>query len=128
MKNLGFPLTGASVLIGMAMMHALGQAGAPKRDPWLEPYTPTRLEWLALQKQAMEGHKDFAENGVTVNFYTGPDSLRTGEILCDLEYLPTAQAQVVQMIEDGILKRFEMSRQVYPWARVKIIKKVAQVN
>lgn len=76
----------------------------------------------------MEGHTDLAENGVTVNFYLGPDALRTGEIQCDLEYLPTTQAQVVQMIEDGILTRFEVSRQVYPWARVKIIKKVLNVN
>ena len=127
MKNLGFPLMGAAVLIGM-VVHALGQTGAPKRAPWLEPYTPTRLEWLVLEKQAMEGHKDFGENGATVNFYLGPDSRRTGEILCDLAYLPTTQAQVVQIIEDGIVKRFEMSRQVYPWARVKIIKQVAKLN
>jgi hypothetical protein len=128
MKNLGFVLMGASVLIGMAMVHALGQTAAPKRAPWLEPYTPTRLEWLALQKQAMEGHKDFGENGVTVNFYLAPDSLRTGEILCDLEYLPTTEARLVQTIEDGILERFEVDRRVYPWARVKIIKKVAKAN
>jgi hypothetical protein len=76
----------------------------------------------------MEGHKDFAENGTTVNFYLGPDSLRTGEIYCDLAYLPTTEARLVQMIEDGILERFEVDRRVYPWARVKIIKKVLNVN
>lgn len=127
MKNLGFPLMAGTVLVGM-VVHALGQTGAPKRAPWLDPYTPTRLEWLALEKQASEGHNEFSDNGATVNFYLSPDSLRTGEILCDLEYLPTTQAQVVQMIEDGILKRFEADRQVYPWARVKIIKKVAKLN
>ena len=127
MKNPGFPLIGAAVLIGM-VVHALGQTGAPKRAPWLEPYAPTRLEWLALEKQATEGHNDFSDSGTTVNFYLGPDSLRTGEIECDLEYLPSTQAQLVQVIEDGILKRFEADRQVYPWARVRIIKKVARLN
>jgi hypothetical protein len=69
---------------------------------------------------------EFGSNGVTVNFYLGPDSVRTGEIFCDLAYLPGTQAQLVQMIEDGILRRFEAQRRVDPWARVKIIKKVAK--
>jgi hypothetical protein len=127
MKNLGFPLIGTTVLIGI-MIHAFGQAGAPKWAPWLEPYAPSRLEWLALEKQASEGHNEFAENGVTVNFYIGPDSVRTGEILCDLAYLPSTEARLVQAIEDGIMERFEVDRRLYPWARVKIIKKVVKRN
>jgi hypothetical protein len=118
---------GAVVLFGMAM-YALGQTGTSKRAPWLEPYTPTRLEWLVLQKQANEGDIEFGENGATVNFYLGPDSLRTGEILCDLAYLPGTQAETIQAIEDGILARFDVSRGVYPWASVKIIKKVVRLN
>ena len=126
MKNLGFLLMGAAVLIGM-VMHALGQTGAPKRAPWLEPYTPTHLELLALEKQAMEGHPDFVD-GVTVHFYLGPDSYRTGEILYDLAYLQSTQAELVQMTEDGIEGRFKAERQLNPWARVKIIKKVVRLN
>jgi len=127
MKNLGFPLIGAAVLLGM-VVHALGQTGAPKRAPWLELYTPTRLEWLVLQKQANEGQTAFGNSGVTINFYLGPDSRRTGEILCDLAYLPGTDARIVQAIEDGILGRFELNRGAYPWARVKLIKKVANLN
>jgi hypothetical protein len=123
MKNPGFSLMGAGVLIGI-VVHAFGQSGAPKRAPWLEPFAPTRIEWLALQKQATEGQTNFGDNGVTINFYLGPESMRTGEILCDLAYLPGTRAELVQMIEDGIQGRFETARQRYPWARVRIIKKV----
>lgn len=121
----GLTATGAAALIALAV-NAPGQTGAPRPTPWLEPKNPNRLEWLVLEKQADEGDTEFGENGATVHFYLGPDSYRTGEILCDLAYLPQAQAELVQMIEDGILKRFEVRRKVDPWARVKIIKKVAK--
>ncbi|MBI5016841.1 MAG: hypothetical protein HZB55_15320 [Deltaproteobacteria bacterium] len=120
-----FILMAAAVLTGM-FVYAFGQTTASSPTPWLDPRNPTRLEWLALEKQATEGNNEFGENGVTVNFYLGPDSYRTGEILCDLAYLPSTSAQLVQMIEDGIQKRFEMKRSVDPWARVKITKKVAK--
>jgi len=128
MRNVGLPLTiAAAVLLG-TVIHALGQTRASRPAPWLEPYTPTRLEWLALQKQAMEGRNDLGEDGIGVHFYLSPDSLRTGEIWCDLEYRPSTQAQAVQLFEDEILTRFEATRQLYPWARVKIIKKVVKTN
>ena len=126
-KKLGLPLIATALLIGV-LVHALGQTTATRQSPWLESYTPTLLEWFVLQKQADEGDQEFGENGVTVHFYLAPDSLRTGEILCDLAYLPATKAHLVQQIEDGILERFEVDRRAYPWARVKIIKKVVELN
>lgn len=117
-------VTAAAVLV-VLVAYAPGQRGEPRQAPWLEPKNPTRLEWLVLQWQANEGDTEFGENGVTVNFYLDRDSDRTGEIRCDLDYLPSTEARVVQIIEDGILRRFERQRQIDPWARVKIIKKVA---
>ena len=122
MKRLGMFLTGAAVLIGM-VIHSVGQTPAPKGAPWLVPYTPTRLEWLALETQANEGVTQFGDNGVTVNFYMGRNSVRTGEIYCDLVYLPKTEARIVQAIEEGIVARFDLNRRLYPWARLTIIKK-----
>ena len=93
----------------------------------MEPRNPSRVEWLALETQATEGDPEFGDNGVTINFYLGAGSFETGEILCDLAYLPSTRASLVQIIEDGILNRFEMRRRVDPWARVKVIKKVVSV-
>ena len=123
--KIGASLTGIALLIAL-VTHTLGQTGAPRQPSWLEPRNPNRLEWLALEKQANEGDVEFGEDGVTVNFYLGPDSYRTGEILCDLAYLSGTQARMVQTIEEGIQGRFEAQRRVDPWARVKIIKKVAR--
>jgi hypothetical protein len=109
-------------------MYALGQTVASKRAPWLEPYTPTRLEWLVLETQATYGKPWLGENGISIDYYIGPDSLRTGEILCDIAYRPGTQAEAVQAVEDGILKRFEITRQAYPWARVKIVKNAVKLN
>jgi hypothetical protein len=83
------------------------------------------LEWLALEKQATEGVNAFGEDGVTINFYTGPESNRTGVVLCDLAFSHDVSAARLQLIEDGIQKRFAMDRNTLPWAQVKIIRKSA---
>lgn len=69
-RRLVLSLLGAGVLGGV-LVHAFGQTTAPRQPAWLEPKNPTRLEWLALEKQANEGNNEFGENGVTVNFYLG---------------------------------------------------------
>jgi hypothetical protein len=110
----------------MIFMQTFNQAKAAGKSPWLEPTVPTRLEWLFLELQAVEGDTEFGENGMTVNFYLSPESFRTGEILCDLAYIPGTPAERVQLIEDGILKRFRiMNSKRNPWARVRIIKNAA---
>jgi hypothetical protein len=65
---------------------------AKDSQPWLDPMNPSKLEWLALQKQADEGDTEFGENGLTVNFYLGDKSYETGVIYCDIDYLPGTSA------------------------------------
>jgi hypothetical protein len=127
LKERGLPILGAAVMLAMMGLHALGQTGAPKR-PWMEPYTPNLIEWLALETQALEGDTEFGENGMTIHFYVSPEAFRTGAIACDIMYVAGTPAEHVQRIEDGILERFKARRNVYPWARVKIVKKVASLN
>jgi hypothetical protein len=117
-----FFLMGLATAIG-ALLQPVGQAAVSNQTPWLEQRNPTHLEWLALEKQATEGDNEFGDNGITVNFYLSADSIRTGEVQCDLAYLSSTPAIRVQIIEDGILKRFETERRVNPWARVKIRKR-----
>ena len=120
-----FLLIGVVVLMVISV-YFIGQTAESSKRPWLEPKNPNRLEWLALEKQSSEGENEFGGNGMTVNFYLGHDSYRTGEILCDIAYLPSTTGEMVQIIEGGIQKRFEMERKINPWARVKIIKQVAR--
>ena len=97
-------------------------ADVKKMPTWLEPRNATRLEWLVLEIQATEGVNEFGKNGVTVQFYLNPDSAHTGEILCHLLYLPGTQPEMLQMIENGIQERFELRREVNPWAHLKIVR------
>ena len=110
----------------MIFMQAFNQAKAAGNAPWLEPKVPTRLEWLFIELQAIEGDEEFGDDGMTVSFYLSSESFRTGEILCDLAYISGTPAERVQLREDGILQRFRiMNSKVNPWARVRIIKKAA---
>lgn len=107
------------ILIGAAVASAIGQR-SDMSYPWLQPARPTQVEWLAIEKQATEGQNSFGEDGMTINFYVGPESLRTGVILCDISYTPQVKAQMLQMREDSIRNGFEKERATYPWAQVKI--------
>jgi hypothetical protein len=111
------------ILLGALVARAIGQRGGDNR-PWLQPANPTQLEWLALEKQATEGNTVFVD-GMTINFYTGPESIHTGVIYCDIDYARDVSAARVQLVEEAIEGRFEKERKIYPWARVKIIKKPA---
>jgi hypothetical protein len=104
------------------------EMGGSERASWLEPYSLTRIEWLVLELQAWEGQSGYGERGAYITFSLGPDSIRAGEILCNLYYLAGTRAEVVQQIEDGVMARFEARRKVYPWASIKVIKKVANLN
>jgi len=101
---------------------------AKDKRTWLEPMNPSKLEWLALQRQADEGDTVFGENGLTVNFYLGDKSFETGVIYCDIDYLPSTSAEIVQKLEESIQRRFQkLARsKLYPWAKVKIIKNVVK--
>ena len=101
---------------------------AKNKQPWLDPMNPSKLEWLALQKQADEGDTEFGENGLTVNFYLGEKSYESGVMYCDIDYLPGTSAELVQNVEEGIRRRFQKlaKSKLYPWAKVEIIKKVVK--
>lgn len=101
---------------------------AKDSQPWLDPMNPSKLEWLALQKQADEGDTEFGENGLTVNFYLGDKSYESGVIYCDIDYLPGTSAEIVQKLEESIKRRFQKQARskLYPWAKVKIIKNVVK--
>lgn len=101
---------------------------AKDNQPWLDPMNPSKLEWLALQRQADEGDTEFGENRLTVNFYLGDKSFETGVIYCDIDYLPGTSAELVQKVEEGIRRRFQKlaKSKLYPWAKVEIIKNVVK--
>src|SRR5437867_10694278 len=103
------------VLLASAMILCMGHTGFGQQlpsKPWLDEYRPTRIEWVALELQATEGDVEFGENDITVNFYLGLKSFPNGVIYCDLAFLPTASASMVQVIQQGIRQRFQKLSQL----------------
>jgi hypothetical protein len=94
--------------------------------PWLARAKPKLLEWVILELQANESDPEFGENDLTVAFHEGPKSADEGVIYCQIRYLPAASAELVQLVERGIRKRFELVRQTHPWAKLEIRTEVAR--
>jgi len=117
-------ILGFGIFLGAVAMNAIGQRGVSGR-PWLEPATPTQLEWLVVERQADEGINDWAKSGMTINYSLAADSAKTGVIECNIVYARDVPAAVLQLTEDGIEQRFSALRKIYPWARVKIKATVA---
>ncbi len=113
-------------LINGSISHAIADN---QYKPWLQPANPSAIEWFALELQASEGDEEYGENYVTIAFYLGPKSFTDGIIYCDISYLPNARAELVQMIESGIRKRFNLSKnKLYPWANLEIKTEVASLK
>lgn|GEM_PF-4721488 len=94
--------------------------------PWLLPATPTLLEWAVLELQANEGDVEYGEDKLTITYYLGPKSVEEGIIYCQILYLPSARAEIVQLVEKGIRERFEYTKKMYTWARLEIVTKVTR--
>lgn len=109
------------------MMVALLASSAPAvakpghgTKPWLEAYSPTKIEWAAIEIQAAEADTEFGEDGVTVYFYLGPQAYSEGVISCDIDYLSGTPKVLVEKRELGIRKRFERRRSVPGWEWLRL--------
>jgi hypothetical protein len=98
------------------------------RSPWLKTKDVTELDWLILEEQAAHGETEFGENGVVVSYSLGPRSVESGIVYCEILYLPETRAELVQVIEDGIKSRFEITRKRLPWATLEVSRKVARTT
>lgn len=112
------------VVLALILIADVGAQENIVARPWLELAKPTLIEWTAIQWQADWGEPEFGENGVTVNFFLGPRSASLGIIYCDLAYLPSTSAELVDIIEKGIKRRVGVTRKLIPWAKVEIISRV----
>lgn len=104
----------AAVLLGLAMGQiGSSAAGQARVSPGLEPYTPTRLEWFALELQSHYGHPQ-NDKGVSVRFLPRePDT-----VLIQIEHLP--QAGIDVLLNDQVERtRKAASDRGYTWLKVE---------
>lgn len=90
------------------------------KEPWLEPYVPTKVEWVVIELQAAEGDPDLGDDGMTVHFFLASKSFSRGVVYCDLAYVPTTTSWFVSAREAAIRRRFEKRRTIPGWEWLKL--------
>lgn len=86
-------------------------------DPGNAPYTPTKLQWAALELQADFGRNWSSDDHVAVSFMPGQDG-RT--IRCRLQYTPDVSAQDLETsraVAQTILGKYA-AHQGWPWLQI----------
>ena len=80
-------------------------------------YTPTKLEWAAVELQSGWG-KTAISSHVTMNFQAGPDGKT---VLCIIQYPPDVPAAEVKQVRDSsqyVFDRYVANRK-WPWLRIQ---------
>ena len=91
--------------------------------PGLERYTPTRLEWAALELQATHGDTwSPREETVMVTYRPGDDGLT---IVCVIQYTAGASASLLGMVRDTTTQVFTIYKRAkeWPWLRLEFREK-----
>lgn len=99
-----------------------GQSVKPR--PGMEPYTPTKVEWAALDMQASYGNPNWTnDDPVMINYIDAGDG---ATIVCVLHYTPDVTAQVVKLNRDTAQKVFDkyVEGRGWTWLRLRFDEKV----
>lgn len=95
----------AIVLTVTSFGAAQGKKTAAVSRPGDAPFTPTKLQWAALELQASYGVTTISNDGpAMVNFIAQPD----GEtIICLIQYMPDTPAAAVKITRDSERRVFD---------------------
>ena len=103
-----------SVLLICSTVFAFGQAKRPGEDG----YFPTKLEWAALELQALHGRNVMThESSLMVTFVAQPDGVT---VLCYLQYTIDFQAAALKIERDALEKAFNLYRQSHKWGWLRL--------
>lgn len=86
--------------------------------PWMKPYTPTTLEWVAFMMSYRYSDDDYRD-GIGYHFSPFGDEA-TGTVICRLTYDPDVKVGDLQRVETIIKGWEEIQRGRYPWLRVTV--------
>jgi hypothetical protein len=94
------------------------RAQLSQHRPGDEPYTPSKLEWAALELQASYGNPSWTnDEPVQINYIDSGDG---ATVLCILQYPPEVTAQLVKLNRDTAQKVFDKFVEGRGWKWVKI--------
>jgi len=118
-------LGGSSVLLRPVRAQATVENKTPAIDrPGDAIYTPTKLEWSALELQADSGQTNWtSETPVMINFLPLADG---NTVLCLLQYTPEVPAATVKIDRDSAQKVFDIyaGSRGWSWLRLQFREKI----
>ena len=82
-----------------------------KLAPGLEPYTPTRIEWLTMDLEASNRVELSSETGCSLDYATADSDTVT----IFVRHLPTADRRIINMAVDTARKLITSSAKRYGW-------------
>jgi hypothetical protein len=84
---------------------------SPSYHPGLEPFTPTRIDWLATLLEANLRIEDLSRNGYLLRVVeSGPETLTIY-----IRYLPTVNREVMNTQIDAVRKVIAIDAKSYGW-------------
>ena len=95
---------------------AAPHSAEPGMEPGLMPYTPTRIEWLALDLEASY-HQDFGhDSGVSLHYLAKPPNT----VLVFIHYTSEASAEAVDNAIETAKQLVKQDGASHNWSWVKI--------
>ena len=107
-------------LLFLGVMPILAQPG---QFPGRMPYTPTKLEWAALELQSNYGQTTMTHESPIMTNFTAKEDGRT--VLCILQYTSDVTAAVLKINRDALTSVFESYRRSrgWNWMRLEFLEK-----
>jgi hypothetical protein len=108
-----------------AFLLSTGAAQVPRTRPGLEPYTPTRIEWLALVLNASLRQDASVDNPFTLSIVNSDDET----ILIFVRYQSNVNREIMNTAIDTAHKVIDITTKSYGWERwVKVKERVEMTN
>src|SRR5215467_15127971 len=112
-------------IVGLAMHPAAPPAQLGRAQPGMTPYTPTRLEWLALDLEASY-HEDFGPNSnYSLHYLPKPPNT----VLIFVHYKSEASAETVNHAIDSakeVVYQDAASHGWRSWVKIEVQRKLIQ--
>ena len=100
-----------AVLSAVVSMFVYSRALPEKRSPGLQPFTPTRIDWLVTHLQA-NLREDLTEEK---NFNLNISSSDPETVVIYVRYLPTVDRKIMNLDIDTARKVIHVVAQTYGW-------------
>jgi hypothetical protein len=109
-----------TLLVAVAAATATFLCGAASRPPGIQPHTPTRLQWAALELQALYGNNTMThESPLRITFVSTADGYT---VKCLMQYTPDYPAAALKIERDSVEAAFKKYVETlgWPWLRLAI--------